>query len=78
MVAVSFKPEDYECNDHFGDRYMVVRHNAHPSDDYRQVFGRDRELAVRSESMRHSGPRVTHAHGISDIGKSALISQLAP
>jgi hypothetical protein len=48
-----------------------------PSVDLRTVFGRERELGLLSELMRHSGPRVIHVHGISGIGKSALIKDFA-
>jgi ABC-type molybdate transport system ATPase subunit len=51
--------------------------STYSSDDHRPVFGRERELSLLSESMRHSGPRVTHVHGISGIGKSALILAFA-
>ncbi len=52
---------------------MIQKSNAYPSGDPRPVFGRKRELELLSEAMRHSGPRVIHVHGISGIGKSALM-----
>jgi hypothetical protein len=61
--------------DHIGDRYMVEKPNAYPSGDPTPVFGRGRELGLLSESVRHSGPRVIHVHGISGIGKSSLITE---
>ena len=45
--------------------------------DPRPIFGRERELGLLSEVMRQSGPRVIHVHGISGIGKSALIADFA-
>jgi hypothetical protein len=56
---------------------MIVTANAYLSEDPRPVFGRERELGLLSEAMRHSGPRVTHVHGISGIWKPALISEFA-
>ena len=49
--------------------------NVHSSGGPRPVFGRERELQFLSEAMRPSGPRVIHLHGISGIGKSALLSE---
>lgn len=69
--------KNMSAGDYIADRYMVEKLNAHPPGDHRPVFGRERELALLSESMRHSGPRVTHIHGISGIGKSALILAFA-
>ena len=55
----------------------MKKSNAYPSGDSRPVFGRERELELLSEAIRQSGPRVIHVHGISGIGKSALISKFA-
>jgi hypothetical protein len=55
---------------------MIEKANV-PSVDSRPIFGRERELGLLSEVMRHSGPRVIHVHGISSIGKSALITDFA-
>lgn len=56
---------------------MRSKPKSYPSGDLRPVFGRERELGLLSEAMRHSGPRVIHIHGVSGIGKSALISEFA-
>jgi DNA-binding winged helix-turn-helix (wHTH) protein len=45
--------------------------------DPRPVFGRERELGLLSEVMRPAGPRVIHVHGVSGIGKSALVAEFA-
>jgi hypothetical protein len=56
---------------------MKEKANAYPSGEPRPIFGRERELVLLSEAMLHSGPRVIHVHGISGIGKSALISEFS-
>jgi DNA-binding winged helix-turn-helix (wHTH) protein len=61
----------------FEAQFMPERLNIYPSRDPRPVFGRERELELLSEEMRHTGPRVIHIHGISGIGKSTLISEFA-
>jgi DNA-binding winged helix-turn-helix (wHTH) protein len=43
----------------------------------RGLFGRDRELSLLHEMMHKGGPRVVHIHGVSGIGKSALIRAFA-
>ena len=45
--------------------------------DPRPVFGRERELGLLSEVMRPAGLRVIHVHGVSGIGKSALVAEFA-
>ena len=60
----------------FRHLYMTKKVKA-LSVDSRMLFGRERELGLLSEVMRHSGPRVIHVHGISGIGKSALIKDFA-
>ena len=62
------------------ERSVPIRNPApktYTSDNPRPVFGREREVGLLSEAMRQSGPRVIHVHGISGIGKSALISEFA-
>jgi hypothetical protein len=62
------------------ERSVPIRNPApktYASDNPRPVFGRERELGLLSEAMQQSGPRVIHVHGISGIGKSALISEFA-
>ena len=62
------------------ERSVPIRNRApktYASDNPRPVFGREREVGLLSEAMRQSGPRVIHVHGISGIGKSALISEFA-
>jgi AAA ATPase domain len=56
---------------------MTKKPRFYPSGDPHPVFGRERELGLLSEVMRASGPRVIHVHGISGIGKSALVSEFA-
>jgi DNA-binding winged helix-turn-helix (wHTH) protein len=55
----------------------MKKRNTYAPGDPRRVFGRERELGLLSEAMRQSGPRVIHVHGISGIGKSALLSEFA-
>ena len=43
----------------------------------RPIFGRERELRTLYEAARIGGPRVIHLHGVSGIGKSALIRAFA-
>jgi Transcriptional regulatory protein, C terminal len=56
---------------------MTKKPKLRPSSRFRPVFGRASELGLLSELMRPAGPRVIHVHGISGIGKSALISEFA-
>src|SRR5260370_15456545 len=65
------------AGDLFEAQFMIEKPNAYPSGDPRPVFGRESELGLLSEAMLHAGPRVIHVHGISGIGKSALISEFA-
>src|SRR5712671_4795259 len=65
------------AGDQFEAQCMIEKANAYPSGDPRPVFGRERELVLLSEAMRHSEPRVIHVHGISGIGKSTLILEFA-
>src|SRR5258708_18191598 len=63
--------------DQFESQYLIEKSNTSISGGPRPVFGREREVGLLSEAMRQSGPRVIHVHGISGIGKSALISEFA-
>src|SRR5258708_11926746 len=63
--------------DQFESQYLIEKSNTSISGGPRPVFGREREVGLLSEAMQQSGPRVIHVHGISGIGKSALISEFA-
>ena len=62
------------------ERSVPIRNpgpKTYASDSLRPVFGREREVELLSEAMQRSEQRVIHVHGISGIGKSALISEFA-
>jgi hypothetical protein len=58
-------------------QHLKNKQRLHPSGKARPVLGRERELEILSEAMQASGPFVIHVHGVSRIGKSALISEFA-
>jgi len=58
-------------------QHLKNKQRLHPSGKARPVLGRERELEILSEAMQASGPFVIHVHGVSGIGKSALISEFA-